>query len=145
MRTENGQIKDMMDGTELGDAASVGQASSVHDAGILTVKKPDYVHKTTSNGSGQAVFYLTTDGTSGGTPIYSTVKTVHIHVNTNSSNVIPAYSLAGVTLTISLTQQTFNTTNVLITLLGALTGAVTSVSYPAAGSGHVIEVRVTGI
>lgn len=147
MRTENGQIKDILDGSDMGDGASVAQSSTIYDNGPLAIRKPPYVHKVNTNGSGQSVFHLTADGTSSGAALFTTIKHVSIEIHVNSVSYHKAYAMSngGKTLTVSVTQQTFNTQNVLLTLLGALVGAVTSVTYPAAGSGIEVEIHVIGI
>lgn len=143
----NNQIKNVSDGTEMNDASTMEQSSTMYDNGVLVMKKPPYVSKVNTNGSGQAVFYLTDTGLVGGVALFNTIKNVSINVNIGNAAIQKSYTVSGdlKTLTVSLTQQTFTSTNVLLTLLGAVTGAFTNVSYPAAGSGIAVELRVEGI
>lgn len=72
MRKENGQIKELMDGTEANDAANVDQSTGVWVSGqrkILTKR----ITTTAVTATGQAVFYLTDNNASNGNAVFTNV------------------------------------------------------------------------
>lgn len=92
-----------------------------------------------STTTGTSVVYLTTNGLVGGTPIFASVSYVHLDLVSNDPNLGKSYTLSGVTLTITITKQTFTG----ITLLS--TPILGSVTLLAAPNGTLFTGLVEGV
>lgn len=89
--------------------------------------------------SGQAIIYLTTNGLIGGTAIFASITGVSLDFTSNNPNFGKSYSISGVTLTVTATQQTFSTG------LAGILAVLTGVTLSAAPNGTTLAGWVEGV
>jgi len=135
MRPENGQFKDLADGTDLTDAATIAQVPTWYVNNIASKGKKIYKGYATTSG-GTAVFNLTLEGTSNGTAIFSTVDTdrglMWAPDETTASVLISFASLSA-----NKKVLTLNVSELSTVLLGII-------QISAASNGRKIRVEVVG-
>lgn len=112
-----------------------------HNGALQTnVKRLTFTGTTTS---GQVVFYAT-DGGEVDDPALCTADPTNwkFHINDTTANFAYAATVTNShkTLTISAAQRTFTSGNVLVTLLGGLTSAITGTSMTAVPNGTTVYV-----
>lgn len=119
----NGQIKDLVAGADSTDAATMAQTPKVYRAGVLKTNVKMYTHTATVS-SGNVSFWLTSDGTSSGTALFSNVykESLNWWIDDASNQYqLGGYSLAGDMKSITLTVNRLGT--VLIGIIQFITGA----------------------
>lgn len=103
----------------------------------------DYANSASiSGGVGQAIFYLTSDKTSSGTALYSTIDYVSPIINDATANYTYQWSYNSSTKVLTVTSKTNLSTNVLTNLLG---GTIPSLQPPSnVANGITVYLLVKG-
>lgn len=153
METRNGQIKDLVDATDNTDGITAEQATVTYQGTNNTITKQilakEYCGSVTVSG-GTATYYLTTDGTSTGTALFSNnvfKSTANFWVDdANNSFVYGGYTVSNSnrTLVVSISRLSASSSNALINLLGAVTSFLTGIVFTGAANGTVVHLRIRG-
>lgn len=128
-------------------AISLTSISSINSynstTGVLNLAPQDFIDSSATSGTtGNAVFYLTSNRTAGGTALYSNVIFISPIVNNSVTNFTYGWTLSSDKKMLTVNVKGTGSANVLTTLLGAVTAVVTTPANVA--SGTMVNILVKG-